>query len=469
MNKTRNNRTPNPGNFKTHQHSFAMAQPQRFIYSISQLTNEAKELLEGTFPLIWIEGEISNFSTPSSGHWYFSLKDSQSQVRCAMFRMRSMHIPFRPKNGDQVLIRARVSLYTPRGDFQLIAEHMEEAGDGALRRAFEELKQRLQQQGMFNNEHKKTLPAHPKHIGVITSPSGAAVRDILQILKRRAPWIPVTLYPAAVQGEQAPEQLIEMIQQAVTDQRCDVLILGRGGGSMEDLWAFNDERLAHTIFQCPIPIISAVGHEIDYTISDFVADQRAPTPSAAAELISPDRDAWLTQLKRLEQRLLRNMQNGLQEKQRQLSWITQRIRHPQQRLLEQSQRVDELERRLQQAQRLNLKQRQQTIALLEAKIRQNSPQHKLAQYQLRFQQLEQRLNNSCRQQLKQHRQRLSQQAHQLNAVSPLATLSRGYAIATLPENGEVLRSTKQIKLGQTINLQLNQGKLQATVDQYHDE
>jgi len=442
---------------------------QRFIYNISQLTNEAKELLEGTFPLIWVEGEISNLSSPSSGHWYFTLKDSRSQVRCAMFRMRNMHISFRPKNGDQVLIRARVSLYTPRGDFQLITEHMEEAGDGALRRAFDELKQRLNNEGLFSSEHKQALPTQPKNIGIITSSSGAAVRDILHILKRRSPATPVTLYPTAVQGEQAPKQLIEMIQHAIEDQRCDALIITRGGGSIEDLWAFNDEALARAIYHCPIPIISAVGHEIDYTISDFVADQRAPTPSAAAEIISPDQHALTQHFQRLVQQLQRNIQKNIAEKTQQLSWIKQRIQHPRQQLLEQSQRLDEIERRLVNAYQQQLDRRQQKVALFIAQILQNSPQHHLKNHTLRFQQLEQRLHHSCQQQLKQRKQVLAQQAHQLQAISPLATLSRGYAIAKESANGHIVRSASQVKAGDKINLQLDKGRLDLIIEHCHED
>jgi len=441
---------------------------QRFIYNISQLTNEAKELLEGTFPLIWVEGEISNLSSPSSGHWYFTLKDSRSQVRCAMFRMRNMNIPFRPKNGDQILIRARVSLYTPRGDFQLITEHMEEAGDGALRRAFDELKQRLNNEGLFSSEHKKALPNNPKNIGIITSPSGAAVRDILHILKRRSPATPITLYPAAVQGEQAPKQLIEMIQHATEDQRCDALIITRGGGSIEDLWAFNDEALARAIYHCPIPIISAVGHEIDYTISDFVADQRAPTPSAAAEIISPDQHALAQHFQRLAQQLQRNIQKNIAEKVQQLSWIKQRVQHPRQQLLEQSQRLDEIERRLVSAYQQHLDRGQQKVALFIARILQNSPQHHLKNHTLRFQQLEQRLHHSCQQQLKQRQQMLAQQAHQLQAISPLATLSRGYAIAKEGANGNIVRSASQVKTGDKINLQLDKGRLDLIIEHCHE-
>ncbi len=442
-----------------------MIQKQRFIYSISQLSAEAKELLEGTFPLIWVEGELSNFSSPNSGHWYFSLKDSQSQIRGAMFRMRNMHIPFQPKNGLQVLIRARVSLYTARGDFQLIAEHMEEAGDGALRRAYEQLKSQLQHEGLFESRDKQKIPAHPQRIGIITSPTGAAVRDILHTLKRRAPSIPITIYPAAVQGEQAPEQLTAALQQAIDEKRCDTLIIGRGGGSMEDLWAFNNEVLARAIYHCPIPVISAVGHEIDHTICDFVADQRAPTPSAAAEMASPNHAVWQQQLQQIKQRLARSALNQITPKQQQLSWLRQRIRHPQQLIIEQSQQLDDREQQLNRLIKQTITNKQQQLEWLTARIQQKSPSHQLAHYQHHFEQLKERLNNSGKQQLSERKQHLSQQAHQLNAVSPLATLSRGYSIVTDPQDGTVIQSSEQVNAGDKINIQLNKGRISATIEQ----
>ncbi len=445
-----------------------VTQKQRFIYNISQLTSEAKELLEGTFPLIWVEGEISNLSSPASGHWYFTLKDNRSQVRCAMFRMRNMHLNFRPKNGDQIVIRARVSLYTARGDFQLIAEHMEAAGDGALLKAFEELKQQLSKQGLFAESHKQTPPILPKHIGIITSASGAAVRDILHILKRRAPNIPVTIYPSAVQGDNAPAQLIEMLQTAIDDQRCDALILTRGGGSIEDLWAFNSEKLAHAIYHCPIPIISAVGHEIDYTISDFVADQRAPTPSAAAELISPDQQIYKQRLSQLQQQILRGIQKKIIHGQQQLAWLKARIRHPQQKLLEQSQYIDELERRITSRYQQIISQQKLKVAQLSSKILQNSPLYPLERNATHLKQLQQQLHSAIYTQLQNRQQNLQQQAHQLHAVSPLATLSRGYAIAKVPCKKQVILSSSQVDVGERIDIQLNKGRLTAMIEQIHE-
>ena len=245
----------------------------------------------------WVEAEISNFSRPSSGHWYFSLKDANAQVRCAMFRQRNMLCAFTARDGQKVLVRARIGLYEPRGEFQLIVEHMEDAGLGALKRQFEELRARLKAEGLFSAERKRPLPALPRRIGVITSPSGAAVRDILHVLARRFPAVAVMIYPVAVQGAQASAEIIAALELACRRAECDVLILARGGGSLEDLWAFNDERLARAIVASSIPVVSGVGHEIDFTIADFAADVRAPTPSAAAELVVPDADEWLAALR----------------------------------------------------------------------------------------------------------------------------------------------------------------------------
>jgi len=262
--------------------------PDRDVYTVSRLNQTARQLLEQGLPRIWLEGELSNLSRPSSGHLYFTLKDSRAQIRGAMFRNRNQLLRFRPQEGMQMLVRCRISLYEPRGDYQLIAESMEEAGDGALQRAFEELKRKLDLEGLLRAEHKQPLPLLPRRIGVVTSPSGAAIRDVLSVLKRRFPAIPVMVYPVPVQGKEAGREIAAMLHRAGERRECDVLILTRGGGSLEDLWAFNEEVVARAIHDCPVPVISAVGHEVDFTIADFVADQRAPTPSAAAELASPD-------------------------------------------------------------------------------------------------------------------------------------------------------------------------------------
>ncbi|MEW8429342.1 MAG: exodeoxyribonuclease VII large subunit, partial [gamma proteobacterium symbiont of Ctena orbiculata] len=306
---------------------------QREIYSVSRLVRETRSVLEGSFPLIWVSGEISNLAQPASGHIYFSLKDEIAQVRCAMFRMKRQKLRFRPENGQQVVLRARVSLYEARGEFQLIVEHMEPAGEGALRLAFEQLKQRLAAEGLFDAGHKQPLPSIPQQLGIITSPSGAAIRDLLTVLKRRFPVLPVIIYPVQVQGEGAAEQITAMLQLADRRDECDLLILSRGGGSLEDLQAFNDEGVARAIHACRIPLVTGIGHEIDFTIADFVADQRAATPSAAAELVSPDQAAWQRQLKQLGQRLGLGQRRYLGQLQEQLLTLRGRLlrQHPSQR------------------------------------------------------------------------------------------------------------------------------------------
>ena len=321
--------------------------PERDIYSVSRLNLEARLLLEQGFPRIWLEGELSNVSRPSSGHLYFTLKDARAQIRAAMFRSRNQAIRFRPEEGLQVLVRGRVSLYEPRGDYQLIVDHMEEAGDGALRRAFEELKRKLDAEGLFDAARKQPLPALPARIGVITSPSGAAVRDVISVLRRRFPAIPVLIYPVPVQGKEAGGEIANAIRLASRRADCDVLILTRGGGSLEDLWPFNEEVVARAIHDCRIPLVSAVGHEIDFTIADFVADRRAATPSAAAELVTPDQLEWLARLTQLSARLENRLRHTLSDDQRRLAWLEQRLQqvHPGQYLRQQAQRLDELEQR----------------------------------------------------------------------------------------------------------------------------
>ena len=299
--------------------------PQREVFSVARLNREARAILEGHFPLIWVEGELSNLARPSSGHLYFSLKDEQAQVRCAMFKPRNQLLGFKPDNGMQVLARARVSLYEGRGEFQLIIEHMEEAGDGALRRAFEQLKSKLAAEGLFDAAHKKPLPVLPRRIGVVTSPTGAAIRDILSVLKRRFPAIPVLVYPVPVQGQGAAEKIAGAIRLAAQHGECDVLIISRGGGSLEDLWAFNEEVVARAIYDCALPVVSGVGHEIDFTIADFVADHRAATPSAAAEMVSPDQADWLQQLRGFELRLTQLLRAMLGRNRQQLVWLEQRL------------------------------------------------------------------------------------------------------------------------------------------------
>jgi exodeoxyribonuclease VII large subunit len=325
-----------------------MSMKNREVLSVSDLNRQARELLEGEFPLVFVDGELSNLARPSSGHWYFTLKDDRAQIRCAMFRNRNRYINFKPVDGTQVIVHGKVSIYEGRGDFQLIAEQMEEAGDGALRRAYEQLKQKLHLEGLFDDDQKSPLPPLPQHIGVITSPSGAAVRDVLTVMRRRFPAISLTILPVQVQGDQAPDQIVAAIETAnqYPDMAFDLLLVTRGGGSLEDLWAFNTEKVARAIHSSEIPVVSAIGHEIDFTIADFVADLRAPTPSAAAELISPDQNEWQQILAGYMNMFEGFMANQLSGMKATLSSLSRRLRHPGQRLEDQAQRLDDLEIRL---------------------------------------------------------------------------------------------------------------------------
>jgi exodeoxyribonuclease VII large subunit len=438
----------------------------RVIYTVSRLNREVRFVLNECFGSLWIEGEISNFSAPSSGHLYFTLKDTEAQVRCAMFRPQARLLERSPKNGDHVLIKAQVGLYEPRGDFQLIVETLEQAGDGALLRAFQALKQRLAAEGLFDAAHKKPIPNLPQCIGVITSPTGAAVRDILTVLRRRFPAIPVIVFPIKVQGSEAKEEIVRALNLADRLKRCDVLILARGGGSLEDLWAFNEEAVARAIHACETPVISAIGHEIDFTIADFVADLRAPTPSAAAEAVSPDGAAWLERFQRLETRMRHCIRSALDRHGRTLAFLKRRLAqvHPTQRLRTQSQRLDELELRLMRAIRGGFSQREGRLHTHAARLLRHSPEQRLLLSRSRGDQLRQRLEASIRRILEKQGQRTAEQGHRLHAVSPLATLARGYAIAHRSEDGKILRSFQDIEPGELMETRLAEGMLVSRIE-----
>lgn len=442
-------------------------QPQRVIYSVERLNSEIRDLLEHSYPLIWLEAEISNFSRPASGHWYFTLKDQAAQVRCAMFRNRNQLVRFTPDHGTQVLVRARISLYPARGDFQLIIEHMEEAGAGALQRAYEALKQKLQTEGLFAAERKQTIPEAPARIGVITSPTGAAIRDVLSVLRRRYPLGEVIVYPVPVQGDAAAPAIIKALQVAAERNECDLLLLVRGGGSLEDLWAFNEEAVARAIHACPLPIINGVGHEVDFTIADFVADQRAPTPTAAAELATPNLDEWQTQAARLSQRLAAITQRQLNNISQKQDWLAQRLKatHPGKRLQQHAQRMDELEQRLTQSMQSRMLLERQATAHVTQRLTAAHPGKRLPEQQRLVAQLLQRLNGSTNRQLEKHGHRLGIAARALDSLSPLKTLDRGYAIATT--DNQILHSVSQVNPGDHVELQLAEGKADCTVDTIH--
>ena len=435
---------------------------QTAVLSVSQLNRQSKELLETYLHNVQVTGEISNLSRPASGHWYITLKDQRAQVRCAMFRSRTQYLKFVPKEGEQVLINASVGLYEARGDYQLIVNGMQSAGEGALKLAYEQLKVRLHQEGLFNPDHKKALPKHPRHLGVITSPTGAAIKDIISVLKRRFPNLPISIYPTQVQGEAATSQIAQAIERANRDQVCDVLILGRGGGSLEDLWPFNEEVVARAIFNSQTPIISAVGHEVDVSISDYVADLRAATPSAAAELVSPDRYEWLGRFEQLEHSLIRIMQNKVAQQRFQLLQLVKRLRHPKDKLQENMQRLDMAQMRLNNSIKQRLTACNQTVTGLNHRLQSNKPDKQIALMQQNILQLNQKMQHALEFKLQALKNRLARQAEVLNAVSPLSTLSRGYSIAT-NEDGQAIRDSKQVKAGDTIYTQLHQGTLTCSV------
>ncbi len=453
------------------QDSLALESPARQVLSVSQLNREARALLEGGFPLIWVEGEISNLSRPVSGHVYFSLKDAAAQVRCALFRNRATLLRFKPQDGLHVLMRARVSLYEARGDFQLIVEHMEEAGHGALQRAFEELKQKLAKQGLFDAAHKNPLPAVPRRIGVVTSPSGAAIRDILSVIRRRHAAVRVIVYPVPVQGEGSAEKIAAMIRLAAARAECDVLIVARGGGSLEDLWAFNEEIVARAIYACDIPVVSGVGHEIDFTIADFVADVRAPTPTGAAELVTPDSEAWLRNLRDTHRRLTQARAHTLSGLHELVTWCGERLEHlhPARLLRDHAQRVDELELRLRQSLHTDLRTRTTRFEGLRARLHQHSPAQKFVLLGNSCLTLRQRLAFSARQYLKRLENDLGLAMRTLDTVSPLATLQRGYAIITDTASGKVIASVHSAHRGQQVQARLADGRFSANIEAINGE
>jgi exodeoxyribonuclease VII large subunit len=433
------------------------------IFTISRLNREARFIVESHFPSIWVEAEISNFSCPSSGHWYFTLKDDFAQTRCAMFRMQNRFINFIPKNGMLILAKAKVSLYEGRGEFQLIVESIEEIGDGRLRKAFDVLKQKLEAAGLFAAAHKKSLPQIANCIGIITSPTGAAIRDILSVLGRRFPSIPVVIYPTPVQGEQAPALIVAAIRTANLRQECDLLILTRGGGSLEDLWSFNEEIVAQAIFASQLPIISGVGHEIDFTIADFVADKRAPTPSAAAEMITPDRVDLLQTLKQNQKHLHRLVTTHISALKQNLVWSNQALQrqHPSHKLSEQVQQLDLLAATLIRLQKFVLHDKIQAIAALDKRLHLKTPQDQINHTREKLSAILRRMNEALKHKLKLSQLAVQQTAGRLNALSPLNILQRGYAIVL--KGNTLLNSAEAVNVGEMINIKLAHGQLACEV------
>lgn len=442
-----------------------MSAPERDVYTVGRLNREVRLLIEHGMPTLWVEGELTNFSRPASGHWYFTLKDRDAQVRCAMFRQRNALLRFVPRDGQLVMARVRVGLYEPRGEYQLQVEHLEDSGIGALRREFDRLKEKLQAEGLLASALKRPLPTLPTRIGVVTSPSGAAIRDILHILARRFAAVPVVIYPTAVQGKDAVPQLLAAISQASTRQECDVLIIARGGGSMEDLWAFNDEAVARAIRAAPMPVVTGIGHEIDFTIADFVADVRAPTPSGAAELVVPDSSTWRTTLSKLSLRLQQTLSRRLMDDRSTLQQLRRRLElaHPGHRVNQAAQKLDELTQRLGAAWALQRSQRATRLHRLEARLAGVSPRHHLELLRERLTRLDHRLQQAWLQELQQRQQRLALASRTLNAVSPLAVLDRGYALVTLADSGRLVQNSSQAPIGTLIEARVANGKLRAQV------
>lgn len=434
------------------------------IYTVSRLNQTVRMLLEQQMGQVWISGEISNFTQPASGHWYFTLKDDGAQVRCAMFRNSNRRVTFRPQHGQQVLVRANITLYEPRGDYQIIVESMQPAGVGLLQQQFEQLKQKLSLEGLFDAQHKQPLPSPAHQIGVITSKTGAALHDILHVLQRRDPSLPVVIYPTAVQGDDAPAQIVRAIQLANQRAECDVLIVGRGGGSLEDLWSFNDERVARAIFASRIPIVSAVGHETDVTIADFIADLRAPTPSAAAEVVSRNQQELLRQIQGQQQRLEMAMDYFFANLQQRFTRLHHRLQqqHPQLRLARQQTTLDRLRQRLNHAVENRLRLATQQQQRVTQRLNQQQPQGRIHRAQTRIQQLEYRLSQLITARLGGTRQRFGTAIAQLEAVSPLATLARGYSVTTATD-GKVLKKTKQVKAGDLLTTRVEDGLIESQV------
>ncbi|MFI8981556.1 exodeoxyribonuclease VII large subunit [Ectopseudomonas khazarica] len=444
---------------------FARLNLDREVLSVSQLNNRARLLLEDVFSGIWVEGEISNLARPASGHIYFTLKDGQAQVRCALFRQNAARVRQALRDGLAVKVRGKVSLFEGRGDYQLILDAVEPAGDGALRLAFEALKEKLGAEGLFASTGKIALPAHPRRIGIVTSPTGAVIRDIISVFRRRAPQVELNLIPTAVQGREATAQIVRALQRADA-LGFDALILARGGGSLEDLWCFNEEAVARAVAACSTPIVSAVGHETDVSIADFVADVRAPTPSAAAELLAPDSSELLQRLHNLQRRLVLHMQGRLARERLRLDGVSKRLRHPGERLRQQAQRLDDLDMRLRRAFNQQLASQRERLARLDARLAAQHPGRSLALLRQRLDGLAERLPRAMQGQLRNQRQRLGALAGQLQIVSPLATLGRGYSIL-LDERGQAVRSAVQTQPGQRLKARLSEGELDVRVEDNH--
>ena len=433
------------------------------IISVSEINRRAKSILEENFPFVWIQGEVSNFFSAASGHWYFSLKDESSEIRCAMFANKSHRITFEPKDGDHLVLNGTLSIFEGRGQYQIIVEHIELAGEGALLKAFEELKKKLLTEGLFDDSHKKKLPSYPRSIAVVTSPDGAVIQDIINVLSRRSPFFNLTVVPTLVQGEKAAPLICEALNKASNLENIDLIILARGGGSIEDLWAFNNEEVARAIVNCPIPLVSAVGHETDFTISDFVADIRAPTPSIAAEIISQPYSELKETLEGYQSYLLKSFESQFDSQRTRITNLIKRIRHPGDKLREIGQKVDYLETALIQEMHQKVSFKKNQLNLTQLSLQQNSPQNKVKEAKVYLQNASKDLLKAFNLKIERKRKLLGELVATIEAVSPLSVLARGYSIISTEPEGKILSSSNQVKIGQTISAVLNKGSIKAEV------
>ena len=433
----------------------------RNIITVSALNRQAKQLLESEFPILYVEGEISNFMAARSGHWYFTLKDDKAQVRCAMFRNRNHLVRFSPRDGQQVVVRGRISLYENRGEYQMIAEFLEDSGDGALRRAYEALKESLQREGLFDESRKRPIPAVPQHIAIITSPRGAAIHDVMTVMRRRFPAARLSILPVQVQGDESVPQIVNAIDLAnrETDRKFDLILLTRGGGSLEDLWSFNTEPVARAVAGSQLPVVCAVGHESDVSIADFVADLRAPTPSAAAEMITPDARVWLDSFQYAERKLVQLFRQQLLGYKRDVTHLSRRLRHPSRYLNELGQRLDDMERRQLSAIRSHL----QNLSGRLGRLKLVNPASELARRQSQLEYLQEKLERATKAHQSNRTHRLEQLVTRLNAVNPLSTLERGYAIVSTEPGDHVITNATELKPGDSIRARLETGELTAEV------
>ena len=433
------------------------------IISVSEINKRAKTILEENFPFVWIQGEVSNFFSAASGHWYFSLKDEFSEIRCAMFSNKNSQITFEPKDGDHLILNGTLSIFEGRGQYQIIVEHIELAGEGALLKAFEELKKKLLSEGLFDDSTKKELPSYPKNIVVVTSPDGAVIQDIINVLKRKSPFFNLIIMPTLVQGEKAAPLICEALSKVSNLKNIDLIILARGGGSIEDLWAFNNEEVARTIANCSIPLVSAIGHETDFTISDFVADVRAPTPSIAAEIIGQPYSELRDTLDNYQNYILRSIESLFDSQFKIISNLAKRIRHPGDKLRELNQKVDYLETAIMQNINQEMSYKKNNLNLTKLSLQQSSPKNKIKETKANLQNFSKDLFKILKISIERKNRLLGELVATIQAVSPLSVLARGYSILSIEPDGKILSSSNQVKVGQTIFAVLNEGNIRAEV------